>query len=113
MAYVRARESMVFNAAANLNRRVPGKALYGFSVIAGPRYPEMGTILARNDDPTSMVVADLDFAQYGPYAEEIPIRKRRRGRDLMISQYVAQEYAALAQALPAEAENCLSSQRST
>jgi predicted amidohydrolase len=102
MAFARSRENMVFLAVANLLRRVPGKELVGYSVIAGPQHPSMGVILARDEDPNSMVVADIDFGEYERYAEEIPIRKRRRNQDLMISEYVAREFAALAQPIEAK-----------
>ena len=49
-----------------------------------------------------LVVADIDFGQYERYAEEIPIRKRRMTHDLMISEYIAREYAALAEPIQAK-----------
>ncbi len=98
----RARENLVFIAAANLagDPKDPGGATYnGHSLICGPDAPVMARVLAEADG-TGMAVATIDFSKYDHYQNTIAMRSRRArgGEAAFVSRLVADEYEALANA---------------
>jgi predicted amidohydrolase len=103
MAFARARENNVFVINANLVRggfdgHIEGEPrFYSHSYIAGPRWPSMGAILGRTEDPYGHVTAEIDLAQYERFLARSNMVERRRagGTEANFTRAIAEGYAAL------------------
>lgn len=74
----------------------------GHSMIAGPAFPRFGRLIAEAGSLEEVVVATVNLQQQDRFAKVFDYRRWRRGRLSSASKLIADEFAALAEAGPAD-----------